>query len=272
MGFGLIVGPKDEHPIQRAISELGVMTALPNPPTPHAPDEWMRRLGTLPLMHQPGERWMYHTGSDVLGVLIARASGRPLEAFFRERIFGPLGMKDTSFSVPSAEIDRLATCYRANPESKALEVYDAVGDSQWSRPPAFPSGGGGLVSTVDDYCTFAQMLLDGGRHGSERVLAASSVKAMTTDQLTPEQKAASELFPGFWKGRGWGFGMSLLPRRDDAAAVSRRFGWDGGFGTSWRSDPEKGMVAILMTQRLGFPLATEIYRDFWTEVDKALSD
>jgi CubicO group peptidase (beta-lactamase class C family) len=268
LGFGLIAGRRDAYPILKAADELQIMTALPNPPTPHAPDEWMRRLGTLPLMHQPGERWMYHTGSDVLGVLIARASGQPLAAFFRERIFEPLGMKDTGFSVPAAERGRLAPAYRWNPESKTLQLYDDVADGAWSRPPAFASGGGGLVSTVDDYLAFGQMLLSGGRHGNRRVLSRPSVEAMTTDQLTSAQKAVSELVPGFWKGRGWGFGVSLLPRRDDAAAVSARFGWDGGFGTSWCSDPEEGLVAILMTQRLGFPLTSEIRRDFWDAVDQ----
>ena len=109
MGFGIIMAPPDTYPIQRAVSELLLGQGPPNPSTPPAPDEWIRRLGTLPLMHQPGEKWMYNTGSDVLGVLIARASGQPLETFLRERIFEPLGMKDTGFSVPAAKIDRLAT-------------------------------------------------------------------------------------------------------------------------------------------------------------------
>jgi CubicO group peptidase (beta-lactamase class C family) len=259
MGFGLIIGPPNLHPIQEAVSELQVMTALPSPPSPHAPDEWMRRLGTLPLMHQPGERWMYHTGSDVLGVLIARASGQPLETFFHERIFGPLGMNDTGFSVPAAKLDRLASCYKVNPESKALETYV----DEWTRPPAFPSGGGGLVSTIDDYLAFGRMMLDKGRVGNERVLSRPSVETMTTDQLTPEQKAVSPLVPGYWDNHGWGFGLSIVTRRDNLAAVPGRFGWDGGFGTSWRSDPSEDLVGILMTQRLGFPLVSAIHQDFW---------
>src|SRR6266568_578085 len=101
----------------------------------------------LPLMHQPGEKWMYNTGSYVLGVLIARASGQPLETFFCERIFEPLGMQDTGFSVPATKLDRLATCYWANAETGELELHDGVADSQWSRPPAFPDSGAGLVST-----------------------------------------------------------------------------------------------------------------------------
>ena len=108
---------------------------------------------------------MYNTGSDVLGVLIARASGQPLETFLRERIFEPLGMKDTGFSVPAAKLDRLATSYWTDPETGALELFDEAASSRWSRPPAFPSGGGGLVSTVDDYLAFGQMMLNKGKHG-----------------------------------------------------------------------------------------------------------
>ncbi|MGZ6036564.1 MAG: serine hydrolase domain-containing protein, partial [Myxococcaceae bacterium] len=112
MGFGIAMGPPGAHPVQKAERELQLMTlGPPKPPTPHAPDEWLRRFATLPLMHQPGEKWMYNTGSHVLGVLIARASGQPLETFLRERIFEPLGMKDTGFSVPAAKLDQLATSY-----------------------------------------------------------------------------------------------------------------------------------------------------------------
>ena len=100
-GWGIALAPPDVYPIQKAMSELLLGQGPPNPQTPPAPDEWIRRLGTLPLMHQPGERWMYHTGSDVLGVLISRASGQPFEQFLQERLFEPLGMRDTGFSVPA---------------------------------------------------------------------------------------------------------------------------------------------------------------------------
>ena len=171
LGFGIVMAPPGTYPIQRAASELDLGQGPPQPQTPPAPDEWIRRFGTLPLMHQPGERWMYNTGSDVLGVLIARASGQPFETFLRERIFEPLGMNDTGFSVPAAKLDRLATSYWTNSETGALEVYDKAEGGQWSRPPAFPSGGGGLVSTVDDYLAFARMLLNNGKHDGERILS-----------------------------------------------------------------------------------------------------
>src|SRR5205823_1655687 len=219
MGFGIVMAPPDSSPIQKVVSELLLGQGPPKPQTPPAPDEWIRRLGTLPLMHQPGEMWMYHTGSDVLGVLIARASGQPLETFMRQRIFEPLGMKDTGFSVPAAKIGRLATSYAVNAQTGNLELYDEAQGGEWSRPPAFPSGGGGLVSTVDDYLAFAQMMLMGGKAASERILSRLSVEVMTTDQLTAAQKASSALVPGYFDSHGWGFGVSIVTRRDGVAAV-----------------------------------------------------
>src|SRR5438128_7909396 len=197
MGFGQMMAPPDAYPILSAANEQQIGMGPPSPSTMPAPDEWMRRLGRLPLMHQPGEQWMYNTGSDVLGVLITRASGQPLETFLHQRIFEPLGMKDTSFSVPEASLDRLATSYWTDPTSGKLTVYDEAMGSQWSRPPTFPSGAGGLVSTIDDYLAFGQMMLSQGKLGGERILSRLSVETMTTDQLTPEQKAASSLISGF---------------------------------------------------------------------------
>jgi len=273
MGFGQMMASPDAYPILSAASEQQIGMGPPNPSLLPAPDEWMRRLGRLPLMHQPGERWMYNTGSDVLGVLIARASGQPLEKFLRERLFEPLGMKDTSFSVPTASLDRLATSYWTNSESGELVVYDDAESGQWSRPPAFPSGSGGLVSTIDDYLAFGQMMLNQGKHGSERILSRLAVETMTTDQLTPEQKAVSGLVPGYFDGHGWGFGVSVVTRRNDVAAVPGRYGWDGGMGTSWYSDPREDMVTILMTQRAWTsPSPPDVCLDFWTSAYQAIDD
>jgi CubicO group peptidase (beta-lactamase class C family) len=271
MGFGQMMAPPDAYPILQAASEQQIGMGPPNPSAMPSPDEWMRRLGSLPLMHHPGEMWMYNTGSDVLGVLIARASGQPLETFLRERLFEPLGMKDSGFSVPAPKLDRLATSYWADPESGELAVYDDAEGGQWSRPPAFPSGAGGLVSTIDDYLAFGQMMLNQGKHGNERILSRLSVELMTTDQLTPEQKAASSLISGFLDGHGWGFGVSVVTRRDDIAAVPGRYGWDGGLGTSWYSDPREEMVTILMTQcAWASSSPPNVY--FWTLAYQAIDD
>src|SRR5262249_27148612 len=157
--------------------------------------------------------------------------------------------RDTGFSVPAIKIDRLATSYWTNPETGALDLYDEARGGQWSRPPAFPAAASGLVSTIDDYLAFGQMMLNKGKYGSERILSRPSVETMTEDQLTPEQKASSGLVPGYFDSHGWGFGLSVVTRRENVAETVGQFGWDGGLGTSWRSDPKEEMVTILMTQR-----------------------
>src|SRR5258708_7310618 len=139
MGFGQMMAPSDAYPILLAANEQQIGMGPPNPSAMPAPDEWLRRLGSLPLMHQPGEQWMYNTGSDVLGVLIARASGQPLEMFLRERLFEPLGMRDTGFSVPEASLGRLATSYWTEPASMKLTVYVEHKSGQWGRPTDIPS-------------------------------------------------------------------------------------------------------------------------------------
>jgi CubicO group peptidase (beta-lactamase class C family) len=274
MGLGVVMEPPGTYPIQGAMSELMLGDGPPSPSIPPEPDEWIRRLGTLPLMHQPGERWMYNTGSDVLGVLIARASGQPLETFMRERIFLPLGMTDTGFNVPASKLDRFPVSYSINRATGLLlEVYDQAEGGQWSHPPAFPSGAGGLVSTIYDYQAFGQMLLDKGMHGGRRLLSRPSVEVMTTDQLTPAQKAVSGLIPGFFDSHGWCFGMSVVTARDNMAKSVGTFGWDGGLGTTWYSDPHEEMVTILMTQRAWTsPNPPDVCVDFWTSAYGAIED
>jgi len=273
MGFGIPMVPPGTYPIQRAIDALALGQGPPRPATPPAPDEWLRRFGTLPLMHQPGARWMYHTASDVLGVLVARAAGCPLEDFLRERLFEPLGMRDTGFSVPPGAIDRLATSYWTNPATGTVEVFDAAAGGEWSRSPAFPSGGGGLVSTADDYLAFAEMLLADGRRRSGRILSRATVALMTQDHLTPAQKAASAFVPGWFDRFGWGFGVSVVTRRDDVAKSVGTYGWDGGLGTSWFTDPREDLIVVLLTQRAWTsPNPPPVFVDFWTAVYRALDD
>jgi len=267
MGFGFSTMP--DTPIEQAERELQLMTlGPPMPATPPDPDEWLRRFATLPLMRQPGEQWMYPTGFSLLGILIARASGQPLETFLHERIFEPLGMQDTGFSVPTSKLDRLASSYALNPESGVLDLYDGVEESQWSRAPVFPDAAGGLVSTIDDYLAFGAMLLHNGKHGNARILARPSVETMTANHLAPEQRAYAGWF--LEANRGWGLGVSVITSRDDVAAVPGRFGWDGGLGTSWYADPKEDLIGILMTQVLGFPSRIDL--DFWTSVYQAIDD
>jgi CubicO group peptidase (beta-lactamase class C family) len=247
MGIGPIMAPPATYPIQAVLAEAGL---APGPIAPSLTnDEWMARLGSLPLLHQPGEKWMYHTGSDVAGVLISRVVGTNLGAFLKERIFDPLGMKDTGFSVPEAEIGRLATGYRRDRDG-TLKVYDPAAGGRFAEPPKFEAGGGGLVSTAHDYLAFSRMLMAKGRYGGERILSRASVELMTSDQLTAEQKELSPFFPGFWDTDGWGFGVSVTNRTDAVGPGPRSYGWTGGFGTAWRNDPQEDMVTIYLNQRL----------------------
>ena len=265
MGFGGYFGP---CPVSEAAAPLQLSLGPPEPSLPPEPDEWMRRLSTLPLMCQPGERWLYHTGSDVLGVLIARATGRPFGTFLRERIFEPLGMKDTAFSVPPADVGRLTTSYMTDAETGALRLFDEP-SGQWSTPPAFPGGGAGLVSTADDFLAFAEMLLAGG----SPILSRPSVETMTTDQLTPAQKEVSGFFPGDFDARGWGFGVGICTRREHPAMPVGQYGWDGGLGSIWRNDPSEQMVTILMTNASWTsPNPSDIALDFLTGAYAAIAD
>ena len=271
LGFGMVLGQAEEPPIAKAAKELRLQAfGVPEGATPHPPDEWLRRFATLPLLHQPGRAFRYHTGSEILGILIARASGQPLEAFLRERIFAPLGMVDTGFTVPPEKLDRMSDLYGVDDAGKAAAVIDTGAITRWRRERPFPSGGGGLVSTVDDYLAFGRMLLNGGAHGGARILSRLSVEAMTTDQLTPEQKSASPFLPGFWESHGWGFGLSVVTRRDGPTNVPGRFGWDGAYGTSWTSDPKEGLTGVLMVQRFALPFTSPITNDFWTSAYQAI--
>lgn len=268
MGTGAIMAP-GEYPIVQAMVEQGVAVGpwLPKAPSP---DAWIRALGSLPLMRQPGEAWMYDTALTVLGVLIARAAGQPLEDFFRQRIFEPLGMKDSGFSVPAGKLDRLPTCYVRARSTGKFEVFDAVGsESRFSHPPGFPSASGGMVSTADDYLAFARMMLNQGEYRGRRLLSEQSVRLMTTDHITPQQKAVSPFTPGFWDKHGWGHGLSIIHKHEPGEP--RGFGWDGGYGTSCYWDPETGLIGILLTQRLmDSPVAPPVFVDFWRSAYEAL--
>lgn len=271
-GYGEVAFHSPTCPLQTAMMEAQLpLSAWPFAATP---DEFMKRLGSLPLAYQPGERWLYHMGSEILGVLIARVSGQSLGTFLRERIFEPLGMEDTGFHVPEAKLDRLPTCYGTNYPSPEVVVLDEARGGQVSRTPVFESGGGGLVSTVDDLLAFGLMMLNNGAYGRrERILSRPSVEIMTMDHLTPEQKATSPFFADFWNTRGWGLGVSVVTARNELADVPGRFGWDGAFGTSWYVDPIEEMIGVLMTQRrpdlLKIP---DVTLDFWTSAYQLIDD
>ncbi|WP_131737986.1 serine hydrolase domain-containing protein [Actinomadura roseirufa] len=252
-------------PFDAAVREMDIMGfGPPRPDAPHTPDEWLHLVGTLPLQAQPGERWLYTTGSTILGILLERVTGRPLEQFLRERLFEPLGMRDTGFSVPPPARARLADACSMDDQDGGLTLYDGA-DGRWSRPPALPDGAAGLVSTAADYLAFARMLHSGGVHDGERVLSRPAVELMTTDQLGAGQHAAA-----LGAARGWGLGVSVVLRRDELYATPGRYGWDGGLGTTWANDPAEDLVAILLTQRPMHPARSPLHADFWNSVYQAL--
>lgn len=246
MGFGLITEPEFDPPwpINQAANELELRLGPPDPRTPHDPDEWIRRFGTLPLMRQPGENWQYNTGTLVLGVLVARAAGKPLGDVLRERLFDPLGMRETGFLLPEARARELPGYYMTDPDTGKTAERTDTGPEVWSTQPVFPSGSAGLVSTVDEFHTFARMLLNHGVHGGTRLLSKQSIELMTTNRLTPAQVESAGML---LSGSGWGLGMAVTVAADEVSGPGR-YGWSGGYGTTWFNDPNEGLTAIALTQ------------------------
>jgi CubicO group peptidase (beta-lactamase class C family) len=247
-GYGLVIAPSTRsnspYPVIQRAEELGLAIGRPEPRTGHDPDEWIARFATLPLMYQPGQHWQYGVGSLVLGVLVARAAGQPLSEFFRIRLFEPLGMRDSGFTLPAEQAGRLPGAYMTNVTTGKLEEVTITGPEVWTQPPPFPSGAGGLLSTISDYLAFARMLLDKGVYRGRRVLSEVSVEAMTANHLTPDQIAGGAILLG---GSGWGYGVAVSITPDDVSAPGR-YGWFGGYGTTWFNDPNRGLIAIAMTQ------------------------
>jgi CubicO group peptidase (beta-lactamase class C family) len=269
LGLGMDFEAPWPQPLLEQMDRLGMGGGAPEPQVPPAPDEWMRRLSTLPLLYQPGERWLYNTGADVLGVLVARAAGQPLDEYLRERVLDPLGMVDTAFV--AREAGRFGTCYTRDPDTGALLVYDGP-DGQWATPPVFPSGGGGLVSTVDDMLAFGRMLLSGGcLPDGGRLLARASVEAMTTDQLRVLEGAPGPTPDG---SQGWGFGVGVQVRRTGPVPAVGCYGWAGGLGSAWANDPSERLIGVILTTDMftaAFP-PPAVISDFWTCTYSALAD
>ena len=263
-GIGFVASPQADSPVLRRIAQL----QLPGfgPPDPAAvigPEEWLRRLGTLPLMAQPGETWLYNTGYSILGVLISRVAHKPLPQLLKERVFEPLGMKDTGFVVPAAQRERFVSAYRL--EAGRAQLCDAAATSPWNSAPAFPDAAAGLVSTADDYVAFSHFLLSFGHPFGQRVLSGEWVAAMTRDHLNASQRAAAA--PILGNRRGWGFGVAVVNETTVQGVPAGAYGWNGGFGTSWLADPASETSAILLTQTLfDSPVPPVVHQEFWAAV------
>ena len=230
--------------------------------------EFLHDIARMPLRYQPGEKWHYSMAMDVLGGLIEIISGQRFGEFLQERIFAPLGMVDTGFYLESSKANRLATLYLVDGES--YQVADPDYDS-YDRSVKFESGGGGLLSTVNDYYRFAQCLLNGGVLDGERILGPKTVELMRSNALTPRQMPvqfeATEAFDGF------GYGVCVKVLQDPAAGgwmgSPGDFGWGGYAETYHVIDPAEEIVAILMCQcvpSMHYP----IRKEFRTAVYQAL--
>ncbi|MEV0647852.1 serine hydrolase domain-containing protein [Phytomonospora sp. NPDC050363] len=260
LGTGMVL---NDVPMAEALNNIGQAP----------PDEWIARLGALPLVHQPGERWLYDIAASVTGVLIARATGTSFGEALRERICAPLGMADTGFTVEREKLGRFATAYERDDSPEGKAVVEDGPEGRFSRPRVFESGGGGLVSTAEDWLTFATTLLAGGVHRGERVLSQSSVELMTTDRLTPAQKAVSGFWPGYFDTMGWGFGMSVITGRNQLGHPVGSYGWPGFYGTAWYNDPAEEAVTIVMIQRAHMgDQRLPMWHDFWTTVNGVSGD
>lgn len=214
------------------------------------PDAWLAALAKLPLLYPPGERFHYSVSTDVLGFIVGRVEGKPFREVLMERLFGPLGMRDTDFYVPPGKRDRAATVYRQNPETGALAPLAFV---QHDTPPAFCGGGGGLISTADDYLRFARMMMNKGELDGRRYLTPETVALMCTNRLTPAQRAIPFLgaIP-MWDGMGFGLGVSVIdaPEKLGFLGIGAKgaFGWPGAFGTWWQADPVNDLVVLYLIQ------------------------
>ena len=256
-------------------AKMGLLTTGLGLRTAVGVDEWMKRLGSLPLVYEPGTTVNYGFSTDVLGFLVGRVSGMPFEEFLRTRLFEPLGMNDTGFWVPKKKLGRLAVNFANDPKTGKRVVDDHPRNSKWAKPPSVPSGAGGLVSTIDDYLQFARMLLQNGKIGRTRILSLLAIELMNTVFLTPEQRHVP--FFGmrkFWAGEGFGLGVWVLDNLAGHAAMGSvgQYGWGGAYGTMWFNDPAEDMVCLMMIQLLSMGPATQIARDFNTLIYQAIDD
>ena len=252
---GLTYGELHRGPIRSAFAErLGA--SIDNDLTP---DEWIARLGTLPLIDQPGAGFHYGSSTDLLGFLIARLEGVSLSALLRRRVFEPLGMRDTGFVVPAEKRHRRAGLCGFDGDGKLTPLRAVPGGHALPERPAdmaFESGGQGLWSTVDDYLAFARVLLGDAVNGTS-LLRPETRAMMTSNQLTPEQRLGARMFgrPIFAEGHGYGMGVAVVMEPEKADAMRCRggigtVGWPGAYGGWWQADPTDGSVLIFMAHSM----------------------
>jgi CubicO group peptidase (beta-lactamase class C family) len=259
LGWGIDFSP--DTPFVKAVGSLPGF-GMPDPSWDGDDNAFLGRLGRLPLQAQPGERWLYTLGANVLGVIVARVTGQPLDVVFKERIFEPLGMRDTDFFAPSGKQNRLITGY-VN-DNGSLAPFEPL-NNLYGKRPSFLAGDSGLVSTAVDYGVFARFMLTGTAPDGRQLLKPETLQAMTSNRLTPVQIKDGEMI--LEAGRGWGLGLGVRVTASPTGIQPGAYGWDGGFGTSWFNDPAKGLTAILLTQRVfDSPAPPAVHKDFAKDV------
>jgi CubicO group peptidase (beta-lactamase class C family) len=216
-------------------------------------DGFVAALAQLPLEFSPGTAWNYSVATDVLGLVVERVSGQSLDAFFESRIFAPLGMKDTGFTVPQEKLHRLPDCYALHPQ-RGNVVYDPGATSVWQKRPKLLAGGAGLVSTAADYHRFCTMLLNGGYLGEARIIGRKTLELMTANHLPGGQdltQMSRSLFSeasNAGQGFGLGFAVNLDPARTMLQGSVGEFYWGGMFSTAFFVDPVERITCVFMTQ------------------------
>ncbi len=270
---GLTYGEFHAGPIARAYADtLGAQ--IDNPLTP---DAWMARLATLPLIDQPGAGFHYGHSTDVLGFLIARLEGAPLGAVLHRRVFAPLGMRDTGFTVPPQKRERCAGLCGFDDEGRLTALTAVPGRHALDQRPdsmTFEAGSGGLWSTLDDYLAFARMLIGDGGTGAE-LLRPETRAMMTSNQLTPGQRTAARLLrrPVFAAGHGYGMGVAVVMDPEKADPLLCRggvgtIGWPGAYGGWWQADPTDRSVLIFLAHNMVelHQMAKGIGLDVWSAI------
>ena len=288
---GLSYGWGDDSPVEKLYLQTFRDIEL------HSLETFVHKLAALPLLYHPGTRWRYSRATDVLGRVVEVASGKSLDEFFQQEIFEPLAMHDTGFQVPAESVDRFAACYcppggfkfgadlanRAEkrpshckveraPAHPTIELYDAPGKSRYTKPPTFLSGGGGLVSTLDDYLRFTQMLLNEGILDGNRLLGRKTVELMSANHLPPNL-VPIEIGDGPRAGHGFGLGVSALvdPPAYSMPGSVGTYAWGGLATTRFWIDPVENLIGLLMTQFIPSDYYT-IEREFSLAVYQALVD
>ena len=239
--------PGLELPVDPAYSAAGISRAGTD-----TLEQFVTKLAEVPLLYEPGSRWSYSLATDVCGHLIEVISGQPLETFLRERLFEPLDMPDTGFSVPDEKLDRFAACYERAPD-KSLRLQDDPATSRYRIPPKAPSGAGGLVGTVQDYANFCEMLLSKGQFRGQQLIGRPILELMTRNHLKGGASLAQMAVGGFSEtsNEGVGFGLGFASTMDAAACGTvgeGDFYWGGLASTLFWVDPVEDLYVIFMTQ------------------------